>query len=127
MPECPDGYSCQAIAGQKMCVKDGVQLAPPDLTSSPDTHDLTILQLDRGPLPDRPHTPDQQRVDQVIHKWDGTPDGKPLDMSQDPDGSEPPLICQTNSQCTDSDNPCCCLLLFIKTCMPFCLDPLCLF
>lgn len=124
-PECPEGYVCERASAGAVgrCVRPGATAPPPPDAAVPD-----LPRPDQfAPVADLPQVkPDVRRPDGPSVKWDTGPiDMPPLK----PDGIPPHLGCQSNTECTDSQNPCCCpvpLLPGIWECLPLCFNPFCI-
>ncbi len=136
MPACPEGYSCQEFKKVKVCVREGHTYLPekPDAgkDASKDVGQITFDGVKKDqPRPDAPADVAQQ-LDKPQQKPDLLQPDKPqLPKDKGPAPDVPHLGCQTNSECKkkDSQYPCCCptpLVPFIWSCLPLCLNPLCL-
>lgn len=133
-PACPEGYQCQDFGKVKVCVRQGATYQPDVKVVGPDAgQDVGQITFDGikdtvAPrdvpgdlaLADVPQVPD-------MYKPDLPP--KPKDTGPAPD--VPHLGCQSNAECKlkDTQYPCCCptpLLPFVWSCLPLCLNPICL-
>jgi hypothetical protein len=128
MPECPEGYTClQVGTGPKRCVKQGATLPKRDVAKLVDGG-----TIDTSPISDLPTAlPDQPLADFPALN----PDKKATDVhpqikdTKVVDGWPPHFGCQSHSECTSPDYPCCCpmpLVPDIWTCLPLCFDPFCI-
>ena len=135
MPACPEGYTCQEFNKVKVCVREGATYLPgaPDLgeDAGKDQGQITFDGIKDQPRPDAPADvgqPDKPQQQPDLMQPDTKP---PLPKDKGPAPDVPHLGCQSNSECKtkDSQYPCCCptpLVPFIWSCLPLCLNPLCL-
>lgn len=133
-PPCPEGYQCQEFDKVGVCVREGATYQPGTKDAGKDAaKDLGQITFDGikdqakpdvpGDLPvaDSPPGPDMYKPDLYPPP--------PKDKGPAPD--VPHLGCQSNSECKKKDPqyPCCCptpLVPFIWSCLPLCLNPICL-
>ena len=133
-PACPEGYQCETHGKAQVCVRQGAtyqsDLKVASKDAGKDVGQITFDGIKDSARPDAPA--DLPQVDAPpkpdMYKPDLYPP-PPKDKGPAPD--VPHLGCQSNSECKTKDPqyPCCCptpLLPFIWSCLPLCLNPICL-